>query len=58
MIFFNFKNDVIYVNFFFNDFNSVNDCFDILDTNLYYNCRFDFKSMFILLCSRLLQTLI
>ena len=55
MIFFNFKNSVVYVNFFNNNLNSANDCFDILNINLYCNCRLNFKSMFILLYNELLQ---
>ena len=55
MIFFNFENDVIYISFFYNDFNSANNCFNALNINLYCDCRFDFESMLILLCSKLLQ---
>ena len=58
MIFFNFKNDVIYISFFYNDFNSADDCFNALNINLCCDCKLDFKSMFILLYNRLLQTLI
>ena len=43
------------INFFYNNFNSVNNYFNALNTNLYCNCKFNFKLMFILLCNKLLQ---
>ena len=55
MIFFNYKNNVIYINFVYNDFNLASDCFNALDTNLCCNCKLNFKLMFILSCNRLLQ---
>ena len=58
IIFFNFKNNVIYIDFFYNDFNLVNDCFNISNINLYYDYKLNFKLMFILLYNKLLQTLI
>ena len=55
MIFFSFKNDVVYVNFFYSSFNLADDCFNTLNTNLCYSCKLNFELMLILLCNRLLQ---
>ena len=55
MIFFSFKDSVVCINFLYDSLNSVDDCFNALNINLCCDCRLDFKSMLILLCSRLLQ---
>ena len=46
---------MLFILFFYNSFNSVNNYFNALSINLYYNCKLDFKSILILLYNKLLQ---